>query len=290
VTVLPQHLQYKKGGVIVADFDELPHNVTVRIADSSDSTIQTHVACYVSSVNTATNCVASAGDMELNVLSNTGVARGVKFWLQDDPEDVLVRKVSGETVYLRRPLLRAHVNAATVEGSRATFVAGSNVANSLFWDGRAEFNVRWADANTSLVPVAIECTRYPMTRTATAQDMIDLEPDLYHILSAYEDIERALDDAHEFVLMEIAKAAPDMRARVFTGSVEFARVTALAAAYLRYATKPGAVATEQADKFKGLFDQYLAGVVLTTPRDANQDKVIEGNERMSSRTVRIYRS
>lgn len=282
----PQYLRYSEGGTIYVDLSSRPSAVTVRLCDGDGTTKWAHTASNItiSTITTTTNCVASARDTSINVLSNTGISCGSKFWLQDDPEEVLARRIDGETIYLRRPVLYGHVNAATVEGTRVVFSANSEVANSLWWDGHAEWNVDGERYYT-----AVDCTRYPMQRHASAQDLFDVEPQLAEVLEAETDVERLLDNAHDFVLMEVAKAAPDRRARVFPGSSEFATCTALAAMYLHYRRRADDPAQRLADRYRSDMASALEGVVQVTPRDADQDRDIEAEDRMSMRSVRLSR-
>jgi hypothetical protein len=278
---LPQYLLYQKGGTIHIDVPTLPTAATVRIVDGGDTQKMTHVAATISTINTALAAAASACNTQITVASNTGFSVGKTFWLQDDPEEALVRAVDGGTVRLRRPLFYDHVNGATVEGGRVTCSVNAEYANALFWDGRAEWNIDGTTYYSS-----VECVRYPLQRLASAQDLFDCEPKIADLVDSETDVERWLDNAHEMVLGEIAKRAPEQRARVFTGTTEFKSVTAAAAMYLYMLRRAGA---DEREVWWVEFERRLASVICVVPRDANQDGVIKADERMSARSVVLVR-
>lgn len=278
---LPQHLLYAKGGVIHIDVATLPAAATVEIRDASDGTRMAHAEATISTINAALAANVSAGDMSVSVDSNTGLSAGKTFWLRDDPEELLCRSVEGTTIRLRRPALYDHVNAARVEGARVQCNVAAAYANVLWWDGRAEWNIDGATHYTS-----VECTKYPITRLASAQDLFDLEPKLFDVIDRETDVERWLDNAHEMVMGEISKTAPDQRARVFTGSMEFKSVTAAAALYLHYMRR----GSDMRETWWSEFERRLGSVVTTTPRDPNQDGTIELGGRISLGTVPLRRS
>jgi len=279
---LPQYLLYEKGGTVHIDVPFLPLTATVRIVDGRDGEKLAHTAANVSLINTTLNVAASSLNSQISVLSNTGIAVGKTMWIQDDPEEVLVRAVSGGTVSLRRPLFYGHVNAARVEGARLETNIPSTACTSMFWDGRCEWNI-----DGTYYYTAVECVRFPNQRTASAQDLFDCEPKIADLVDSETDVERLLDNAHELVMGEIARRAPDHRARVFTGTNEFKSTTAAAAMYLHFLRR--SQATEEREVWWRELERRLDSVVSSTPRDANQDGVIGDDERMSMRSVTLVR-
>lgn len=277
----PQYLLYQKGGTVHVDVPSLPSAATVRIVDGDDTEKMGHVAANVSTINTTLSATASALNTQISVASNTGFAVGKTFWIQDDPEEALVRAVDGGTVRLRRPLFYDHVNAAVIEGARVSCLVNAEYANALFWDGRCEWNI---DGTTYYG--AVECVRYPMQRLCSAQDLLDCEPKLADLVDAETDIERMLDNAHEAMLGEIAKRAPEQRARLFVGTTEFKTATAAMAMY-QHMLRRGDV--EDRETWWREFERRLDSVVCTTPRDTNQDGTIASDERMSTRSVILVR-
>jgi len=277
---LPQHLTYGRGGTIHLDVPSLPDAVTVSILDADGGTKLEHTAATVSTIDTTLSANVSAGDLSVSVDSNVGFETGKTVWLRDDPEEILVRAVEGTTIRLRRPVIYDHVSGAGVEGARVSYDVNASVSNTLWWDGRAEWNV-----DDSLYFSSVECGRYPNRRLASTQDLYDCEPKLYDILDTESDVERMLDNAHEVVLGELAKRAPDQRARVFTGSMEFRSATAAAAMYLHYLRR----GSELKEDWWKEFERRLAACVTTTPRDADQDGVIEPGEAFSYGSIRLRR-
>jgi hypothetical protein len=158
-------------------------------------------------------------------------------------------------------------------------------AGTLFWDGRAEWNI----AGSVYDYTTVECTKYPINRLATSQDVFDEDPKFYQILDSEADVERLLDNAHDDVLASIAEKAPDLRARVFTGSIEFTRATVFAFLRNWYRRQASDEALRLFDRYQTAFDGELARICTIVARDANQDGVVEGEERMSFRTVTLRR-
>lgn len=280
---LPQHLTYGKGGTVHIVLDQLPSSVSVSITDGDDSEQLAHTAATVSSIDACLVSAANAGNSLIVVNSNTGMSCGSVAWLRGDPEEILVREVAGTTVHLRRPLVCDHISGEAVQGGRCCYAVNAEAANTLWWDGRAEWNVLWSNGTSVHKYTAVECTRYPNARMASVQDVYDCDPMFRP--GREVDVERLLDNAHEMVLSEIAARAPDQRARVFTGSMEFRRVTAAAAMYLHHLPRSG----DGRETWWTEFERRLESVVTTTPRDADQDGEVEASERMSTRVVRARR-
>ena len=281
---LPQHIQFGKGGNISIDVASAATAATVTLR-AGDGTVKfSDQAATPSTISTTITGAIVAGATSLNVASNTGIAAGSVINLEDDPEEILVSKISTLAVTLRRPTLHAHINAAVVAGSRVTFAVNSAIANTMFWDGHAEWNI-----DGTIDFTAVEVTRYPMLRKATAQDMFDLEPKLYDILDGEQDFERLLDVAHELVLGELSKMSPDSRARVIPASAAFRSATCLAALYIHYRRRAGDDARELADRYSEYMKRELDSITSSNPRDADQDLTVHSDEKISARTVRLVR-
>lgn len=284
---LPQQLVYGAGGTVSIDVPRLPQNAQVTVLQSDGTVVIGPVAATLSAINTLLNTTCYAGDLAINVANTTGIAANSTFWLQDDPEEVLARKVgTGGTVTLRRPLLYDHVVNAVVEGTRLSYEVPAANASTLFWDGRAEWNIDGAGVTDY---TAVECGKYPLRRLATAQDMADIEPQLYNLIDSEASLERLLDLAFERVLSRVATMAPDMRTRVFTGSSEFRHCTALMAWTLFYMRQRGPEAQGLYERFGKELDGELARICQVVPRDADQDGTVEIDEKASVRTVRLRR-
>jgi len=282
---LPQHLTYGVGGTVSIDLPSLPANGIVSVVDGDGTYQVTRQDATVSTVNTALRGTPSAGDKAINVASGTGVAVGMKLWIQDDPEESTVRSVSSNTVNLRRPLVYDHSNNATVQQARVSYAVNAAAAASLFWDGRAEWNI----GGSTMYYTAVECTRYPLTRLATVNDIATLEPMIYQLMDSEDDVEDLLDLAFEHVLSRIASVSQDLRVRVFTASSVFKHVTALAFLQMLYMRQKGEDARDLWERYRAEVTAEIARLCVTTPRDADQDGVVEGDERISAGTVRLSR-
>jgi hypothetical protein len=124
---------------------------------------------------------------------------------------------------------------------------------------------------------------------ASTQILFDLEPMAHQLLDDEADAERLKDMAVEYVLGRIAAIAPDQRARVMPGDREFEYAVGLAAWMMYYRRQRGDDAAELYERYKDSLDSEIARVAGTTPRDADQDKSVEIDERISARSIRIIR-
>jgi len=281
---LPQHLTQSEAGTVYVDLLTTAGTANVSIVTGDGSTLASGLSASISSVNTTLSAAVTRGDTSINVASASGIANAGTLFIQDDPEEILVRKVAAPVVSLRRPVKYDHVSAAVVQGTRITATVNAAVAGTLFWDGRCEWIVDGKKYFT-----AVECTKYPLDRLATIQDILDIEPSFYHLADEELDVDRLLDLALSDVLKRIAAKSPDLRTRVYPASTEFRHATALAALRMFYMRQRGDDASvlfeRYSDVLKGELDR-LCGVL---PRDADQDGVIEPGEKTNMRSVRVGR-
>lgn len=281
----PQHIHYGRGGTPSIDLLDRPSNALCSAYKGDGTAIWQSRTCNVSAINTTLNAAVAAGAMSVVVNSNTGFAVGGKFWLQDDPEELLCRQVAGGTIHLRRPVMSNHIAGATVEGTRVSYSANSTDANTLFWDGYVDWNIDGQVSHHS----ALECTKYPMQRVSTVQDVLDEEPMFYHLYDPKMDIERTLDLAHQDVLSRIAAKSPFARARVFPGSPEFVQAEVFAFLERLYRRRPGEDARRLREQYERKLSDEIERVCGIVPRDADQDGKVEATERLGWGTIRIRR-
>jgi hypothetical protein len=57
-----------------------------------------------------------------------------------------------------------------------------------------------------------------------------------------------------------------------------------------YRRQPGDEANQLYERYRDALNEELEGVMQTTPRDADQDRVIEEDERISGTTIGLIRS
>lgn len=282
---LPQHIRFGSGGTISVDLRDRPAAASVSVYKGSGAAVVSSRTCNVSAVNTVLVNAASRGDLAINVASNVGLAVGVRCWLQDDPEEILIRKVAAGVITLRRPMLLDHVNNASVEGTRVSCDLNASDANALFWDGHADWNID----GTVAVQTACECTKYMMERSITVQDILDEEPMFYHLVDPKMDVERTLALAHQDVLARIAAKSPEARGRVFPGSSEFTQAAVFAFMERFYRRRPGEDQRQLRTSYETKLTDEIERICGIVPRDADQDGVVEASERLTWGTVRVRR-
>ena len=280
---LPQHLTPNQGGTIFVDRTTRADNALVTVYAGDGTKKVNPVAATISTIDTTTNTATARGGYQINIGAATGVSAGVKCWLQDDPEEVLVESIAGTVVALRRPLTKDHAAGATVEGTRMSYtVPGANVPVP-FFDGRAEWNVE----GTSTIFSAVECTRYPIVRSATVQDLFDEDATLYHSSPREEDWERALDKGLEEVLKRLGKASPHARARIYPASREMVDATVYATIMIYYRQNPSEEAGILYERYRSTLNAEIESIAAINPVDEDQDGVVEESDRHSTRTVRL---
>ena len=279
---LPQHITKDVGGTVFLDLPSRPAAAPTLTAYQDNGTIVAEaVTSTMAAADTTLNGAVAKGATQIVVASSTGMAQGQKLWIRDDPEAVLVRRVDGTTVYLQRPVLKAHITAAVVVSTRASYAISAAQAAMTFWDGRVKWTVdgviKWT---------ALECTLYPLDRVADAQDLFDENPKVADVVDTEEEQERGLDAAHRHVLSLIGARG---RARVFPGSDAFIVCTSLAWWKRHYRPLKGEINREMYERYRAELDSEIARTVETTPRDLNQDGVITEAEKMSFSSIPVAR-
>lgn len=282
---LPQHILYGQGGTLHLDVLDRPANALVTAYDGDGTAVFRSRTCTLSNINTTVNGAVNKGATLINVASNTGFAVGGRFWLQDDPEEALCQKVAGGSITLRRPLTRDHIAGALVEGTRISYQANSSDANATWWDGHLDWNIDGTIQHQS----AVECTKYLMTRVATAQDLYDEDPVFFSTFDPKMDIERMLDLAHQDVLTRIAAKSPEARGRVMPASESFVQATVFAFYERLYRPRAGMEQQALADGYAKRLNEEIERIAGILPRDADQDGAVETHEKLSVRSIRLRR-
>jgi len=284
---LPQHITHGIGGTISVYLKTRADNATFTAIKGDGSVAFGPVNATLSSVDTTLNAAVSSGGFQINVGSAAGINNAVKCWITDDPEEVLIKSIAGTVVALRRPLTKDHASNAAVQGTQFSYAVSSAEANSTFWDGRIMANI---DGGSSLVYTAVECGKYPMERIATIQDLFDEQPSLYHQSMREQDWERALDKGLEDVLKRVAKADPDLRARVYPASREIVDATVYATLVMFYRRNSSEEAGQLYDRYRRELSEEVEIFCGTAPGDRNQDGTVTADDRVTPRTVRLVRS
>lgn len=285
--MLPQHITYQLGGTITVDLQSRPINATVAIYDNDGTQLLSPQVANVSTINTSLITAVSKGDTIVNVASNTGISNGKVFWIQDDPEALLVTKVAGGEVTIRRPARNDHVNASTVEGTELAFAVNSSSANALFWDGHAEWNICTSEGLYVVEHTSLECTKYPLRDLTSDQDIFDEDAKIADKLDAEHDMVRSRWKAAQDLFMKIGQRD---RARVFADSGHsFKRAIVFQWFVNFWRPKAGDEAREMRRTYEEALDGALKQLGIL-PRDTDQDGVKEIDERINFRSVEIRRA
>lgn len=279
---LPQHILYGVGGTVALDPPVRGATAKVSVFTGDGDTVVAEQAAVIADGDGTLAAAAAAGAESLTLNSGHGIVDGDKVWLRSPSEQVRVRKVSGDVITLWAPTLYAHAISSVIETTRVSYALDATEAGSLWWDGWARFTLDSGEVYS----VACCCTKYPIARTATAEDLRALVPFVADLFDAGDDVEALLDAAHEQVLLDIETRD---RVHTFVGGHGFARAVAyhlLAAKHEPDASDAGTTLWERYTKQR---KNAIEAAVASTPRDADQDGTPARSEAISTRSRRLVR-
>jgi|FLOH01.1.fsa_nt_gi hypothetical protein len=282
---VPDCIIYGVGGTLTYNgATTQPTSARVRILDGGGAEILPSTAATVSTISGVLTASISRDEWSGSVNSNTGMVAGSLFYIQDDPEQFRVRKVAGTTVSFRRPAMKDHVSGAAFEGTTISYSVNASIAGTKFWDGHAEWNIDGSVYDMT----AVCCATAPMKAVLpTDDDLRAVLPMLQRGLPAEVDLEQLRELGHDRVMSRLSALAPDQRPQTFYGSSSFRHASALAAAMIYYMPQRGEENRELYERFRVDFEREVDQMVLTSPRDANQNGQIEADERISPTSIRI---
>lgn len=278
---LVQHITQNLGGVISVQPMSRPANALVTVYNDDGAIKVNNVSAVVSGISTVLTNAVNARAKVITLQNATAVAERSAFAIGSPTEWVRAKTVSGNQVTLWHPLREAHGNNASVYSTLCTYNVAANACTATWFDGRA----RW-EFPDEIKYTGIECTMYPLARTATELDVYAVNSDFGALLSATEDPETALDAAHDFVLEQLGAKG---RARVFPASTEFNRCVAIAFARNHYLGQSTEAAQRKFEQYSKEFELELALLQSSLTPDENQDGVIEGAERRAQHSFRMDR-
>lgn len=278
---LVQHITTGIGGTVSITPTSRPTNAYVTVYDGGGTAVTVNTNATISTINTTLTNAVNARGKSITVSNSSGIAEGGRFFIAAPVEWCRAKVVSGNAVTLWHPLREAHSNNATVQGTTCTLSVSATNASASFWDGR----VRW-ELDGALQYTGVECTKYPLNRVTTEQDILDVNPQFGALLAAEEDPNTALDAAHAYVLEVLGQRG---RARCYPASSEFAQAVALAFARNHYRAQSSDVAEKMYERFAVEFNDAMARLAATLANDEDQDGVVEAEEKRSMMSFRIER-
>lgn len=279
---LVQHIAYGLGGVVSIEPTARPTNALISVYNGDGSLIVDNATANVHSASTVLIAAATKRSSNITVDNATPITEGLRIRISSPTEWARVKTVSGNVVSLWSGLREAHANNAAVVSTLCSYTVPAANAVATFFDGRA----RWELSSNSIAYTGVECTLYPLARTATEIDLYQINPQFAALLAAEEDPEAAMDAAHEYVLEQLGKRG---RARTNPASSEFNRCVALAFARNHYLGQSSEVARQSFEKFDRELGQAIATVMANVTPDEDQDGVIEADEQKSANTFLMER-
>jgi len=279
---LVQHITYGLNSVVSIEPSTRPSNALISVYDNEGSAIVNNTTATVSTANTVTIAAVNARAKTISVSNANAITEGMRLRLSSPAEWVRVKTVSGNSVSLWGPLREAHANGVAVESTKCTYTIGANNITSTFFDGRC----RWELSGNAIAYTGVECTLYPLARTATEIDLAEVNSQFAQMLAAEEDPEAALDAAHEYVLEQLGKRG---RARTYPASPEFNRCVALAFARNHYLGQSTEAAAREFEKFSKECGEAIATIMANLIPDEDQDGEIEADEQKSANSILVER-
>ena len=281
--MIPQHITYGVGGTIYFYATARLTSPTVTIKTDKGTVIVSAQAATQVNVATTLSSAASAGDSTISVTSANNAAYGQEIILSAK-ETVIVKSISSNVITLQRPLIMDHASNAACQCNTISYTVLAADADTLFWDGIAT----WYNNSVWYAQTPVECTRYPLFRLTTLQDVWDECPQLRDLLSPNDDPERLLKLAHEDVLTTIS--AIDKATVFFASGKEIARAVVFQFLVNYYRHEAQESSEILYNRYQMALAEEIKKVVSILPRDADQDGVVESNERMRANFIRMIRA
>lgn len=279
---LVQYIAYGQGGVLKHEPTSRPSNALISVYDGDGAVIVNNQTMTVHAASTVLTAAAAKRASNITVDNATPITEGLRIRLSSPTEWARVKTVSGNVVFLWSGLREAHSNNATVESTLCTYSVGAGNADTTFFDGRGRIEL----SSNQIAYIGVECTLYPLERTATELDLRQVNPQITALLAAEEDPEEAMDAAHEYVLEQLGKRG---RARTNPASSEFNRCVSLAFMRNHYLGQSSEVARQSFEKFDRELGQAIATVMANVTPDEDQDGVVEADEQKSANTFLMER-
>ena len=281
--MIPQHITYGAGGTLYLYATTRLSTPTITIRTDRNTDIVTGQSVTASTTNTTLSSAAAEGATTIAVTAATGIAFGQEIILSAK-ETVTVKSIASTTVTLQRPLIYSHASGATAQSNTLSYTVTAADADTLFWDGLAI----WYNNGVYYAQTPVECTRYPLFRLATLQDVWDECPQLRDLLSPNDDPERLLKIAHDDVMTTIYSVD---RATVFMASgKEISRAVTFQFLSNYYRHEAQESSETLYNRYQMALADEIKKVVSILPRDADQDQIVESNERMRTNSIRIIRA
>ena len=287
---IPQHILYNIGNSITMEIDYRPASATVACTSGSAGSIFTAQTATIGGIDTTLNGAVTAGATTITVTDATGFTAGENFYIvgaDGSSEQCTVKGQSSTTITLTRPLLNAYADTSTVESRKLTYTVTAAQAATRFWDG----HLTWIADSDKYYFDHVVCTDYPLNRTAIAneQTLFKIEPLMKDSLDPNESLDRLLDLGFEDVLSYL-NSVTGGRAWSFLGPRSFELAVGFAAMVHHYRNQPGEAGEELLERFQAAFQSEMKTRLDSVPRDLDMDGAVEDNERVSARSLRLYRS
>lgn len=267
------------GGTIETMFlDRHPSSCTVTLYTGEGTAKVTDAVCTVEPLSTTIAAVVEAGDTTIDLASATSCYVGRRYLIGTGPgsqspaETITVRSLTASTAVLSAPLMIDHAFGATVKGVRVSYAVTSTVADTVWWNGFADFNPHDGSDSQS---ETVECFLRKVPETGC--DEVDLRrvfPAAAKALDVELDLWDARKQARDRFLYDLGGKN---RANAFIGTDIFRDAVAMKFWLLR-AFSMGDEWAAQLDRLQKQYDQLITDIQTQNPADNDQDGTTSGGD------------
>ncbi len=270
-----QNLIKGVGGTIETYFlDRQPTSCTVSLYTGEGAAKVSAAAGTVDTVATTITAQGTKNASSLALASATGVVVGRRYLLGGvaaaQPHEVVrVKDLTSSTATLWGPLSYTHASASTFKGTRVSYAVSSTVADTVWWDGFADFTPTTGDVITETV----DCTLRKIPEYGCDEtDIAQVFPKEGKILDAELDIPTAIKTARDWFLIDLGGKT---RAHAFLGADHFRQPIAYKFWLLRRHSL-GAEWKENLDQLQADYDRMVQQIQSQVPADVDQDGTTTG--------------
>lgn len=283
-------VQKDVGGTVYTDelFERADASPTFAVLSEDGGSLATGTAT-VDSVNTTLSSGVGDGAVSLSVTSATGIAVGRRYYLTagEDAggEVVTIAAISGTTLTLARPTLRAHASGAAFYSTRVSCVIPSSACTQVRRGCRVEIAYTVSAAARPVVSLEFDVTRYALRTGLTLEHVRDLDPSVVR-KSAKGTVWPALFAmAWERIVSRIAQQKDPGG---LVGALDLTQPHALAVLLLVAEQSSDADSIARAEQLRQRLDAELVAILASRAFDDDQDGAVEPHEGFY-RTISITR-
>lgn len=283
-------LQVDVGGTVYADelHERADVSPTFEVKSTSGAVLASGTGS-VDAVNTTLAAGAGAGATSLSLTSASSVAVGRRYFVggTEDAggEIITVDAISGTTITLARPLMRAAASGSTFYGTRVSCAVSAAACAMIARGCRVEVTYTVSSAARPVLSLEFDVTRYALRTGLTTEHVRDLDPALARRAAKGTVWPRVIELAWERIVTRIG-LQKDPGGLV--GAIDLTQPHALAVLLLIAEQSTDAESVQRAELLRTRLDTELAAMLAARAFDDDQDGAVEPHEGFV-RTINVMR-